>query len=456
MQLSKSPSVVTVALQLPESEAQGVPNGRLLDKFPSTTTLWLVLRKFEAGVAGNGSTRNLTARAAPATDNGTNGTGRLYYETPVIQALGRELADFSDLQKSLAQLGFNSGNVLFRLSFRITQQPFEDAVATINQYFNTFEEKNGTDSVSVGVAQIGAAPSASEQKPEPAVTAEENVIQTTVAPEATTSTPLSAHEEPESKAQSTEAITTISVSERPITVYRPPSNATPHSALASYNEADYIPSIEHAKSHQGRLNQLSQNVRLPSDKEIAEKAAAEQEKLASITETEVKVRFPDQSQVVAKFKQADTGSSLYSFVRSCLNESFVNEKFLLVVFGATAKQPGGSGRAIPDSDQQYLIKDLGFRGRVLVNFTWSSSNQASSTARAATTRTTNILKPELRTQAQDIQIPNVPGLVEEESEQDKQSAMSKLGLGLKKSEGEGGSGRKGGGVPKWLKLPGKK
>src|SRR5215471_21788898 len=79
VRLSRSPSVVSVALQLPESEAKGVSNGRLLDKFPSTTTLWLILRKFEAGVAGgNGMTRNLTARGALPESSGPTSMGRLY------------------------------------------------------------------------------------------------------------------------------------------------------------------------------------------------------------------------------------------------------------------------------------------------------------------------------------------------------------------------------------------
>lgn len=443
VQLSKSPSVVTVALQLPQSEAQGAPNGRLLDKFPSTTTLWLVLRKFEAGVAGNGSTRNLTARAAPATDSGNNGTGRLYYQTPVLQVMGRELSEFSDLQKSLAQLGFNSGNVLFRLSFRTTQQPFEDAVAMIDKYFESLGEKNNVNAPdATGLNQP-------VQIAEPAATTDE--VETGAMDTQDSITQPTGPSAPDAQAESVPPL----VSDRPVTVYKPPTNTTPQSALSSYNEEDYIPSIEHAKSHQDRLNQLSKNVRLPSDREIAEKVAVEQEKLAAITEIDVKVRFPEQSQVVAKFKQTDTGSTLYSFVRGCLNTRFANEKFLLVVFGPTAKQPrtgpGGSSQTIPDSDQQYLIKDQGLRGRVLVNFTWIDNNQAS--AMAAATRTTTLLKPELSSQAQDIRIPTVPGVVEEE--QDKSSLMNRQG----KNEVEGGSksqGAKKGGVPKWLKLPGKK
>lgn len=440
---------MTVALQLPESEAQGIPNGRLTDKFPSTTTLWIMLRKFEAGVAGNGSTRNLTARAAPATDSGTNGGGRLYYQTPVLQVMGRELADFSELQKSLAQLGYNSGNVLFRLSFRTTQQPFEDAVAMITKYFEAFDGQTEETSTAVSATNSNVP----IQPPEPDTTVAQAVPEPIVT---VGDTAMADAEESPPEHQQVESESVPSVSERPVTVYKPPTNTTPQSALTSYDEEDYVPTVEHAKSHQGRLNQLSHNVRLPSDKELADKEAAEQERLAGITEIEVKIRFPEQSQVVAKFKQADTGSSLYTFVRNCLNTSFVNEKFSLVIFGSTARQrasPSGPTQTIPDSDQRYLIKDLGLRGRVLANFTWIDSNQAS--AMATATRTTSLLKAELSSRAQDIQIPKLPN-TSDEGEKGKQSIMSKLGI---KGEGEGGSqsqGSRKGGVPKWLKLPGKK
>lgn len=430
--------MVTVALQLPDSETHGAPSGRVLDKFPSTTTLWLVLRKFEAGVAGNGQTRNFTARGAPATSGGANGAGRLYYQTPVLQSMGRELSSFSDLQKSLAQLGFNSGNVLFRLSFRTTQEPLEEAMVKITQYFKENEEETGAPSA--------AAASTTVPKPETTAITEEN-------DEATADEVMSpAPPEPPTEALPSEEqkhATELSASGRPITVYRPPTGTTPQSALASYREEDYIPSIEHAKSHQGRLNQLSQNVRLPSDKEIAEKAAAAEEKLAGIKEIEVKIRFPEQSQVLAKFNQSDTGATLHSFVRDCLETSFTAEKFSLVLWAPGRRQGSvDQSKPIPDSDRQHLIKDLGIKGRVLVNFAWDDRSSA-----AARNSGANLLKPQLRSQAQDIQVPAVPVVEEDDS---KTSALGKLGAALKGEDGgKSSTGRKGG-VPKWLKLPGKK
>jgi tether containing UBX domain for GLUT4 len=428
--------VVTVALQLPDSETHGAPSGRVLDKFPSTTTLWLVLRKFEAGVAGNGQTKNFTARGAPATSGGTNGAGRLYYQTPVLQSMGRELSTFSDLQKSLAQLGYNSGNVLFRLSFRTTQEPLEEAMLKITQYF----KENGED------AGTSTAVNTSVPKPAPTAIAEENDEDIATTPEAVSSAPP---EPPTEALPSEEQATELSASGRPITVYRPPTGSTPQSALESYHEEDYIPSIEHAKSHQERLNQLSLNKRLPSDKEIAAKAAAVEENLAGIKDIEVKIRFPEQSQVLAKFNQSDTGATLYSFVRDCLETSFTAVKFSLVTFGPGQRRGTvDQHQVIPDSDRQRLIKDVGLKSRVLVNFTWDDRSSA-----AARNSGANLLKPQLRSQAQDIQVPAVPVVEEDDS---KKSALGKLGAALKREDGgQPSTGRKGG-VPKWLKLPGKK
>lgn len=435
VQLSKSPSVVNVALQVPESEARGVPNGRLTDKFPSTTTLWMVLRKFEAGVAGgNGTERNLTARGAPAvTSGGDRGAGRLYYQMPVVQAMGRELASFEDLQKTLAQLGFNRGNVLLRLSFRTTEEPLEVAMEKISKYFESAEtETVGKQAESQPTQEQPAAaePAApSAPAPEPTVAS---------APAADASEPAT------STATSSEAATG-----RPVTVYRPPSGTTPQSALAEHNEEDYVPTIEHARTHQERLSRLSRNTKLLSDKELAEKAAAEEQKLAAITSVDVKIRFPEQSQVVTTFGTEDTGASLYAFVRSCLAEAYRGEAFVLTT--STITGPGGS-KTIPDDDRASLIRNIGLRGRVLVTFSWADP---AARQRAAPK---DLLKAELRRQAQDIQIPAIAGPAEESEEEDQQSRGKGKGVSLGALTPNDDKDKKGAskGVPKWLKLPGKK
>lgn len=431
--MSRSPSIVTVALQLPESEARGAPNGRIVDKFPSTTTIWLVLRKFEAGVAGGGPVRNLTARGVPANMGGDTDSGRLFYEIPVLQILERELSSFTDLQKTLAQLGFNSGNVLIRLSFRRTDEPLEEAMIKIGEYFK------GSEEVAPAPAQTQA----------PAASTEATMHKPPQEP-LETAPPAKAGELPPAAAADqggpplhapTEEVASASTSHRPITVYSPPSASTPSSAQIPHIEEDYIPSAEHAKAHQKLLNQTSRPQRLPTDAEIAAKAAAEEKRRSEIREVDVKVRFPDQSQVVAKFGPSDTGQSLYGFVRSCLAPAFAKEKFFLNVFLNTMAARTPHAQAIPEADK-LLIKDLGLAGRVLVNFTWPD-------ATATAQRRTDILRPELRSRAQELKVEQPPEPVEEPSAptsaEAKPSGSSKAG-GVRKS----------GGMPKWLKLPGKK
>lgn len=152
--------MVSVALQLPDNETVNRPaNGRLVDKFPSTTTLWLLLRAFESGAAGeNKAKRNFTARGAPQLINGATGSGRLYYETPVLHIMGRELSSFVDLQKTLGQLGFNTGSVLIRLGFKVTETPLDEAMEEIDRYFKSTEGEHPAGAHAGSVANMESVP----------------------------------------------------------------------------------------------------------------------------------------------------------------------------------------------------------------------------------------------------------------------------------------------------------
>ncbi|EEH10609.1 conserved hypothetical protein [Histoplasma capsulatum G186AR] len=471
VQLSRSPSVVSVALQLPESEARGAPNGRLTDKFPSTTTLWHVLRKFEAGVAGNGTTRNLTARGVPST---ATGAGRLFYESPVIQVVGRELSSFGDLQRTLGQLGFNSGSTLLRLNFRATDKPLEEAMMEIAGYFKSIEEEEDTSNVNAsgGSKRETLVPSGSElAMPEPSATSTLSDI-TDPTPE-----PQAIPEQQQSTgnpAQTPPPVTTVS--SRPTTVYAPPSSAVPQSAKTPFNEHDYVPTVDQAKAHQLHLSRTTRPNRLPTDAELAAQASAQETKLASIADVEVKIRFPDQSQVVSKFTREDTAQGLYAFVRSCLDSSISGEKFSLSFFAAAGGVGAGGATSplttplhthhslssnptnkkgqsvIPDVAEKLLIRDLRMSGRVLVNFSWA--DDVSSRAKSASTRV-QILRPELRQVASQIKVQEVAALPVRDEKGDK-SLLQRLGGGGDGDQGRAGARKGGGGVPKWLKLPGKK
>lgn len=418
-----------------------------MDKFPSTTSIWMLLRKFEAGVAGTATLRNLTGRGVPVTEG--QGTGRLFYETPVVQILDRELSALPDFQKSLAQLGFNSGNVLVRLSFRRTDQPLEDAMTQIHEYFTSSEDEvaaaeQASTSQTESEKDKENIPQPLEPPPPTSIAAQNNPGQDQHQnPQLTQTPPETASDAP---SQQPESLTSES---RPITVYAPPSSNTPQSAQTAYNESDYVPSVEHAQIHQRRLQAASKNTRLRSDAEIAAAATAEEDRRASVKEVEVKVRLPDQSQVVSRFGQQDTGKTLYGFVRSCLAPPYTQEKFILTNFSGPAASKSHQTSVpfqstLPDSDHGLLIKNHGMTGRVLVNFSWDLTAST-----AAQQSRSGILKPELQTKAQEHKV---------EQPADIMDTSADVSTTIKPSDSTKTNGDKSGArkIPKWLKLPGKK
>lgn len=422
-------------------------------------------------MAGNGTTRNLTARGVPST---ATGAGRLFYESPVIQVVGRELSSFGDLQRTLGQLGFNSGSTLLRLNFRATDKPLEEAMMEIAGYFKSIEEEEDTSNVNAsgGSKRETLVPSGSElAMPEPSATSTLSDI-TDPTPE-----PQAIPEQQQSTgnpAQTPPPVTTVS--SRPTTVYAPPSSAVPQSAKTPFNEHDYVPTVDQAKAHQLHLSRTTRPNRLPTDAELAAQASAQETKLASIADVEVKIRFPDQSQVVSKFTREDTAQGLYAFVRSCLDSSISGEKFSLSFFAAAGGVGAGGATSplttplhthhslssnptnkkgqsvIPDVAEKLLIRDLRMSGRVLVNFSWA--DDVSSRAKSASTRV-QILRPELRQVASQIKVQEVAALPVRDEKGDK-SLLQRLGGGGDGDQGRAGARKGGGGVPKWLKLPGKK
>ena len=447
--LSRSPSVVSVALQLPDSEPSA--SNRLTGKFPSTTTLWLILRHFESGLADSEPGRNFTARGIPQVETGASG-GRLFYETPVIQVMGRELASFTDLQKSLAQLGFNNGSVLLRLSFRRTESPLEEGIAEIDRYFKSIEGEQTEGTKPVNAEKAEPAPSASGSFPaandserrsssepsSPARIQQPHQQQATMFPSQSPQA-NEAQARPESSAPVSDALSISDQSitgpdERPISVFAPSSASTPAASRQVFNEKDYEPSIPHAKMHQTRLATSSINKRLPTDAELAVQAEAEAKRNAEAKDVEIKVRFPDQMQVVSKFSNLDTSTNLYSFVKGLMNKE--DEPFYLNF--SSARGP----RSMPKAGNAKLIGDLGMVGRVLVNVVWEAG--ASSEVR----RGGSVLKPEFRDQAKQIEVKEIESVETEEKENEKVE-------GKGKQKDQGARERKGG-VPKWLKLPGKK
>ena len=399
-QASRSPSVVNVALQLPESEG----GGRLSDKFPSTTSLWLMLRKYEDAAAGQPPRKlNFTQRGVPQKIG--SGAGRLEYEQPCINLMGRSLESFTDLQKSLAQLGVNSGSILVRLTFKISGQPLEEAMKEIEQYFSSVDTVPAGVGSSVSQDAHGTHARADGQvQSQPAALAENAAVpmEGAAGPEPNTIDDVDMVEANAPAAQAvpddvlaTSSETAAEPPERPsnvvngITVFRPPSSSTPAAALQEDDESTFEPTFDHAKAHQAELQRASRNQRLLSDKEVEEQEAERRAKLALVQTVTVRVRYPDQSMIETTIHASDTAAELYAKVMDTL--ACAPEPFELRFTGSKGHQ------TLPNSSSQRLVRDWGFRGKVLVTLVWSPD--ASLKARQSPS-----LKEEYRSRAQDLKV----------------------------------------------------
>ncbi|EJP63023.1 Tether containing UBX domain for GLUT4 [Beauveria bassiana] len=419
VQKSNTPSAVQIGLQLPQPEAKEIPGGRLIKKLPSNLTLWGVLRQLESGDASAGRNINITARGVAKTSPGTeSGAGQLYYETPILNIMGRDYTTFQDFQKTLAQLGHNSGSVLIRLTFKTTDQTLFEAMEQIGQFFKETREEPSD-------------PAAQPETPATAQEAQPAPVPVPVPDTTMTGAPPAAQETPEI------VPTAAPVSEskdpfEPVSVYLAPSNSTPAAALAPAEESDFTPTIAHAKLHQSKLQQKARNKRLLSDKELEEQAADQQARVASIKSVLVKVRFPDNTSSDWQIDHTATGAFLHSAVRHVMADPTL--PFHLVL-------PGSSGKNVIKDDagpKHTLIAGYKLQGRVLVNLVWN--DEVPPAKRKLPFLAANVAK-----QGQEIKVPEMPKYEAEEPVPAPKKDESAEG---KKGSGDG----KGSKVPKWLKL----
>jgi tether containing UBX domain for GLUT4 len=436
---SKSPSVVSVALQIPE--ALGVPRGRLTDKFPSDTTLWLILRKFESS---DGRNLNFTGRGVTDIQNGNSGAGRVVYEMPALNIMSRELSTFGDLQRTLAQLGVNGGNVLIRLNFKKTTQPLEEAMMEIGKYFKEEEETARLDAEKPDepTAEVDGTitddleslvPSQSlnlEPKDVDMRDVAQTTTQETTQPESDGATPVvTPSEQSAGEILSSPDQPVVGPNDRPIQVYAAPSSDAPKASLVPHNEIDYEPSIAHAKQHQALLLNKTQNKRLLSDAEEEQLEKEKAARLASTKRVTIKIRFPDQSSIVSTFTADDTCAQLYGYVKNLI--AAVDQPFKLVY------NEGKGPQAVPRDETKKLIMGLGFKGQILINFLWVDG--ASIDAKKGP-----VLKSQYIQKAQAVPVPEVVGEVPTEPP----PAVDK---GKEKETSGSGEGKPKG-MPKWFKL----
>lgn len=377
---------------------------------------------------------NITGRAVAQTLAGTAaGSGQMYYETPVLNIMGRELASFVDFQKTLAQLGFNSGSVLIRLSYRLSGQTLFEAMEEIAQHFKEADPGEGS-----------SAPKATPQQPmqetksnpsedtqmQDAHPTEPQIIEATSIEAGATSTPAAdnAVAEPSTASTPSKSIDPY----QPVSVFLAPSGPVPAATLAPASEADFTPTIAHAQLHQSRLQESSRNKRLLSDKELADKAAAEETRMAAVKSLLIKVRFPDNTSSDWEVGPDATGHFLYEAVRHVMASP--EQPFRLTL-------PGSERKVVKDEegDAHNLVRGYKLSGRVLLNLIWEDSVPVSM-------RRQPFLKANVARQGQEIKLPEMPQQAQETGE----GSGQKHALEEKKPEKSGdGVAKK---IPKWLKI----
>jgi tether containing UBX domain for GLUT4 len=343
--------------------------------------------------------------------SGTSGAGRLHYETPVITVMPghREQSDFVGLQQTLAQLGFDSGSALLRLSYKNSGLPLEEAMAQISQYFKNEESATAVaeGAHATSPAQNSSQHTPQQAAPEAATTAvgetfrnEEPDPETMdIDTDATTSpsvepkvptegvtaqnvgdiSPAATLEATTATASATQSTLPVASAQgvsqpRNVQIFSAPTSSTPQAARNAFNESDYLPTIEHAKVHQAQLLNKTRNQRLLSDKELEEQEKARQEKLeaAAAKGGALRIRMPDGTLIQMNFTKDDTAVGLYDFIKSFLDRK--NEPFDL-------KYTGPTGRLVLiEKSNKRLSQDLRFSPNELITFQWAENASAETRA----------------------------------------------------------------------------
>ncbi|KAH7270344.1 uncharacterized protein BKA55DRAFT_498516 [Fusarium redolens] len=433
VQKSKTPSAIQVALQVPPPDGREIPGGRLIQKFPSDLTIWKVLRQFESGEASNGRNINITGRGIAQMSGDTgSGSGQLYYETPVLNIMGRELSSFADFQKTLSQLGYNSGSVLIRLDYRKTDKTLYDAMTEIGQFFKDTEDEGQKPEAPATKAELATEQGAEEPEEQAQKETEDSQMTNNQAEQTHNAALIQQEAEPKAANADSMDIDSSQPGDplAPVNVFLAPSGSTPAAALAPATDADFAPTIAHAQLHQARLQGDSRNKRLLSDRELEEKAAAEAARINAIKSILVKVRFPDNTSSDWEVSPTHSGQFLYDAVRHVMAHN--NQPFHLVLPGTKV--------VIKDdpSPSNGLIKAYKLSGRTLINLVWDDTVPLA-------VRKEPFLKANIAQKGQQVKVPELIA----SNDKDEEVPVARPAQAEK---GEGSGEKTGKKIPKWLKL----
>jgi tether containing UBX domain for GLUT4 len=412
VQKSKSASVVSIALDV---------NGqRYTKKLPSDMSLWKVMRQFEVAEKG----LNITGRGVPV---GTN-SGQLYHEAPVVNIMGREYSAMADLQRTLSQCGISSGSIVLRVTFKLSERTLYDAMQEISQYLNDVEPEQPKGEEK---AEPTGAPAAEQQPIPDGAVADKAPKPEIAAPVDSEGAASNASAEPSTSGEPMEVdgpptpTPTPANPLLPTGVFSAPTSSTPAAARTHEDDSVYEPTIAHAQLRQQHLQQRSQNTRLKSDAELAAEAAEEAAKLAMITKSEVKVRFPDQTSAVWTITPEETAAFLYQAIRGVM--AHPSQPFKLILPGP---------KTVIHEDEKKLIAGYRLKGREMLHLLWEDGVGAAA-------RREPFLKGSVASQARDVVVPAVPdGSPDEEEKEAGNGAGSSSTAGQqgRQERGKGGSG----------------
>jgi tether containing UBX domain for GLUT4 len=349
-------------------------------------SLWQVLRQFETAERD----LNLTGRASPKSSDG----GQLYFDSPVINIMGKTFEGVSDLAKTLSQCGINAGSIRLVVTFQATDKTLSEALGEIDQYLVDVDPSQPTTKKEQPAADITREARPQQDPIAPAPTAIETI------PEPSTDAPARPQAQQDSGEPSTGESLDIDqplISPlingvlQPVEVFAAPTSSTPAAANVHVDEAVYEPTIAHAQLRQKQLLAKTQNKRLKSDAELAAVAAEEAARLDRITTLDVRVRFPDGTSSKWTLGPAHTAGDLYAAVRGVMARP---ELPFQLVMPATRTH-------IDDSGAKLLLRHYRFTGRELLNLLFEEGVSAED-RRAA------FLKEEAARRAHELPVPDVP------------------------------------------------
>ncbi|KAK9245350.1 hypothetical protein V1506DRAFT_459323 [Lipomyces tetrasporus] len=152
--------------------------------------------------------------------------------------------------------------------------------------------------------------------------------------------------------------TTSAPGDRNVAVYLPPQK-TPE-PVNDYDESIYEMTTVRAKAYQSLLTTKSRKLTEGGPiltKELRRKQEAE--KRTKIEKCEVRIRFPDQTQLLSTFKATETIGDIMTFVRFALVDPMI--PFYLFITPP---------RRVLADPSKTLVDDLGFGSREILYFVW--------------------------------------------------------------------------------------